>query len=137
MLGERVFGRIRRCLTWLAVLGLVAGSLVWRAPLVVHASPPPSVVIAYPSFSTDTASPNYTVTVNGTSVYVHGHFSPPSTPGGSNGFAYAHFAFAGTANVDVLVSQTVSTYTLSPVRYGIASSKSGAHITFSLTEPRK
>lgn len=88
-------------------------------------------VIAYGAFPSDIASSTYSVTVNGTPVYVHK----------LNNNSYAHFAFAGRVDITVKVNDAVdgkiNAYKLSPLSYGIASTVSGNKIKFSLKESRK
>jgi len=85
-----------------------------------------STVVPYLGSSTASlpgSSGHYTVSVNGTSVPVFSY----------SGYSFTWFAFSGTANVAVTFNATVSSYTLSPIRLNIPSTKSGSTISFSLT----
>lgn len=74
-----------------------------------------------------TQSPLYTVTVNGVTAPVEKFtkYSPEMQ------VHYAHCSVQGTANVSVAVSESVSSYTLSPKSRNITSTKNGNTITFS------
>ncbi|MER3423099.1 MAG: hypothetical protein C4293_07580, partial [Nitrospiraceae bacterium] len=82
---------------------------------------------AYPQVPGSQLSTTYSMPVNGQSVPVQRY----------NGKSYAWFAFSGTANVKVTVSQNISSYTLSPKSYQIPSTISGRDLFFTLNQPRK
>lgn len=75
-------------------------------------------------------SSRYTVTVNGVLV-------PVIKIQGGQVPSYVHFSFAGKAEVNVTVNESVNSYILTPKSYGIVSAKSGNEITFALDKPRK
>ncbi len=74
-------------------------------------------------------SSRYAVTVNGTPV-------PVIKIQGGAVPSYVHFSFAGEVHVRITVNEPVSSYTLTPKSYGIASAASGQVITFTLNKPR-
>ncbi|MFU8850171.1 glycosyl hydrolase family 28-related protein [Micromonospora sp. SL1-18] len=128
------------------VLAYVCAALLAAASLVATGRPAdaaPSTVVAYPKLATDVDDPNYQVSVNGTPIYVHGlhwHYTDGETsdfPMNDNGWAYAHFAFSGTAHVVVTYKERVQSFDISPASYGIAAQASGNQISFDLTEPLK
>lgn len=85
------------------------------------------IVVTYPVAVDETLSQIYSVTVNGQNIKV--------VKDGNH--SYVYFAFAGTANIKITVNENVTSYTLSPMSYGIESVVSGNDISFSLTVPRK
>jgi polygalacturonase len=85
------------------------------------------ILKVYPTPTIAQKSDIYTVTVNGKSVFVNKY----------NSIHYVHFAFAGTADIEVSYKEFVKTYTLSPKSAKIESHKNGKKITFSLKDPRK
>jgi polygalacturonase len=84
-------------------------------------------VVAYPKVPQLATSATYTVAVNGVSVPV----------GSYAGHGVAWFAFSGSANVVVTVSQAVASYTLSPKRNPVPATVSGNTISFTLAGPRQ
>lgn len=91
---------------------------------------PAATVTTYPTLPGAVVSPLYTVSANGTSVFVEKltKFAPEMQ------VHYAHFSLGSgctTATVAVTVSQSFSSYTLSPQSRNIAATKSGNTITFS------
>src|SRR6185369_15729183 len=96
-----------------ATSGTVSGSAT-----VTVTAPATSTVVAYPKVPQLATSTNYSLSVNGTSVPV----------GLYKGHAIAWFAFSGTANVVVTVSQPVTSYTLSPKRNQVPSTVSANQI---------
>lgn len=85
-----------------------------------------SVLVTYPKQASTKASSTYLLTVNGKPVVVEKY----------NSISYAHFAFAGKADIEISVKENVNNYTLSPKRYKIPSSYNENKIYFSLTIPR-
>jgi len=88
---------------------------------------PESIVINYPILKSATPSNIYSVTVNGSPVFVEKY----------NSLSYVSFAFAGKVEINITVKEPVQNYTLSPKRYNIPSRQNGNTIKFSLTIPRK
>jgi len=88
---------------------------------------PPVSVTPYPLPIGDAASSVFSVTVNGTNIPVSN----------SRDASYAHFAFTGTAQVAVTVSQAVQSFRLSPAAAGAAPTVRGSVIEWTLTRPRK
>jgi polygalacturonase len=86
-----------------------------------------SIVITYPILKSAEPSNTYSVTVNGSPVFVEKY----------NSLSYIHFAFAGKANIEITLKENVKKYTLSPKRYKLSSSANRNKIYFSLTVPRK
>ena len=88
-----------------------------------------ATVIAYPTLPGAQQSSLYTVTANGTSLFVEHltKFSPEMQ------VHYTHCSLSGTAtaSISVTVNQNFSSYTLSPKSKNIATSKNGNTITFS------
>jgi hypothetical protein len=86
-------------------------------------------VITYPTPPGAVASPLYTVTVNGQSVFVEkmSKYSPEMQ------VHYAHCSLSGTGNAEVAVTvgESFDAYTLSPKSRNLATQKSGNTITFS------
>jgi Glycosyl hydrolases family 28 len=87
------------------------------------------VVIPYEGTREAIASQVFTVTVNGSPVFVESFA----------GIAYARFAFSGTAHVEVGLEGVAnpSAYGVSPRSFGIAPAQSGGSMEFNLTRPRK
>jgi hypothetical protein len=85
-------------------------------------------VITYPDFPGATASPLYTLTANGAPVFVEKmtKFSPEMQ------VHYANFSVATgcTATIAVTLSQSFSSYTLSPKSRNLTATKSGNTLTF-------
>ncbi len=106
---------------------LVAAALV-LAPLASLGS---AQVVAYPAIPGTPLSTNYSVSVNGKSVPVE-LYNTPSGP-----VSFARFAFSGTANVLVTVSQPVSSFTLSPESYKVPATVAGKTISLTLANPRR
>ncbi len=73
------------------------------------------------------ASPAFSVTVNGTPVFVE-KFKDVN---------YARFAFAGTARITVTASEPIQSAQISPLSYGLLGISAGRELTFSISEPRK
>lgn len=84
-------------------------------------------LITYPIPSSALASKNYSLSVNKQPVFVQQY----------NSINYAHFAFAGKADIEVLAKENVTNYVLSPKSYNIRSKKDGNKISFSLVNPSK
>lgn len=84
-------------------------------------------LVVYPQHPGRALSGTFSMTVEGQAVPVQQY----------NGKSFAWFAFSGNANVKVTVSQSVSSYVLSPQRNQVPSVVGGRDITFNLTEPRK
>ncbi|HYD83671.1 MAG TPA: hypothetical protein VEA63_06450, partial [Opitutus sp.] len=86
-------------------------------------------VTPYPRVPGDEANSDYvSVRVNGVEV---------DTVGTSMNVGYAHFAFAGTAKVEIAAKEPIETFDLSPHRLKIPASVAGNVLTLQLTEPRK
>jgi hypothetical protein len=68
------------------------------------------------------------VRVNGTAV---------DTVSTDMNVGYAHFAFSGTVAVEVVATETIKTFDLSPHRYGIHATAKGNVLSFRLSQPRK
>jgi hypothetical protein len=87
------------------------------------------VVIPYPGTQGASASEAYTLTANGSPVFVEAF----------DGVAYAHFAFAGTAHVEIgfAAGVDISTYVLSPQSFAISTARCGGALAFDLSVPRK
>ncbi|MGE5550608.1 MAG: glycoside hydrolase family 28 protein [Bacteroidota bacterium] len=95
----------------------------------LRAASPADGVIAYPRCPGDDVNKDYpSVTVNG---------MPVDTVMTGMNVGYAHFAFSGTATVEITAREAVGAFDLSPHRYGIKADKSGNKLTFTLSEPRK
>jgi polygalacturonase len=103
---------------------VVALTLVANASLVVSQD---RVLEVYPTPTIAEKSNTYTVTVNGKSVFVNKY----------NSINYIHFAFAGTADIEISYKEPIKTYTLSPKSANIPSHKNGKKISFSLNVPKK
>lgn len=88
---------------------------------------PESIVINYPILKSATPSNIYSVTVNGSPVFVEKY----------NSLSYVSFAFAGKVEINITVKEPIKNYTLSPKRYNISSRHNGKTIKFFLTIPRK
>ena len=106
---------------------LVAAALV-LAPLASLGS---AQVVAYPAIPGTPLSSNYSVSVNGKPIPVELYNTP------STAVSFARFAFTGTANVLVTVSQPVSSFTLSPESYKTPATVAGKTISLTLSNPRR
>lgn len=84
-------------------------------------------IMVYPQLPGRPLSGTYTLTVGGQPVPVQQY----------NGNSFAWFAFSGTVEVTVTVSQSVSSHILSPTRNEVPNTVSGNDIIFTLTQPRK
>ncbi|MET0795453.1 MAG: glycosyl hydrolase family 28-related protein, partial [Polyangiaceae bacterium] len=88
----------------------------------------PTTVVTYPTLPGATASPLYTVTANGSPVFVEQmtKFSPEMQ------VHYAHLSLdgPGTATFAVTVNTTFNSYTLSPKSRNLSATKSGNTLTF-------
>ena len=86
-------------------------------------------VVPYPRAAGDRANPDFpSVKVDGAAV---------ETVSTDMNVGYAHFAFSGTAAVEVTVKEAIETFDLSPHRYGIQAAAKGNVLSFRLSEPRK
>lgn len=94
------------------------GSLVFSQDRVMQLYPTPTIA---------QKSSTYAVTVNGKSVFVNKY----------NSINYVHFAFAGTADIEISYKEPIKSYTLSPKNAKIPSRINGKKISFSLKVPRK
>ncbi|ULP70388.1 hypothetical protein BDGGKGIB_00004 [Nodularia sphaerocarpa UHCC 0038] len=81
----------------------------------------------YPIPTITQKSNTYQVTVNGQPVFVNQY----------NSISYVHFAFAGTANIDISYKEPIKSYTISPKSINIPSHQNDNQISFSLHIPRK
>jgi hypothetical protein len=87
-----------------------------------------TTLISCPTLPNATASPLYSLTVNGTPLFVEQltKFSPEMEVH----YAHGSLSSSGTATVAVTVKQSFSSFTLSPTSRSLAASKSGSTITF-------
>ncbi|MEI2580246.1 glycosyl hydrolase family 28 protein [Scytonema sp. PRP1] len=99
-------------------------ALVANASLVVSQD---RVLELYPTPMIAQKSNTYAVSVNGKSVFVNKY----------NSINYVHFAFAGTADIEISYKEPIKDYTLSPKSAKIPSRTNGKKISFSLKVPRK
>lgn len=99
-------------------------TLVANASVVVSQD---RVLEVYPTPTIAQKSSTYAVSVNGKSVFVNKY----------NSINYVHFAFAGTADIEISYKEPIKTYTISPKSANIPSRKNGQKISFSLKVPRK
>ena len=106
------------------LIGIVSSLLVMVLYL---CGPAFAELVVYPQLPGRPLSTTFAMTVGDRAVPVQRY----------GGISFAWFAFSGTANVKVTVSQHVSSYLLSPQRNQVPSSVVGRDITFSLGEPRK
>jgi hypothetical protein len=86
-------------------------------------------VVTYPTLPGAAESPLYTVTVNGTSLFVEQltKYSPEMQVH----YAHCSLSGAGAATISVTVNESFASYTLSPKSRNIVTSRSGDTITFS------
>jgi hypothetical protein len=98
--------------------------LPWLALMVVTSCP--ATVVPYAGTPSGLPSSTYSLTADGQAVFVQRY----------GAVSFARFAFSGTVDIVVTVSEPVRSYTLSPVSAGITSSKRGRIIPFSLDTPR-
>jgi polygalacturonase len=115
-------GALKSCIKLLVAAALVI------APVASLGS---AQVIAYPAIPGTPLSSNYSVRVNGQSVPVE-LYETPSGP-----VSFARFAFTGTATLVVTLSQTITTYTLSPKSYNVPATVSGKTLSLTLATPRR
>jgi hypothetical protein len=87
-----------------------------------------TTLVSCPTLPGATASPLYSVTVNGTALFVEQ--LTKFTPEMQVHYAHASLAGSGTATVAVTVKQSFSAFTLSPKSRKLAATKSGNTITF-------
>ncbi|HEY4183642.1 MAG TPA: hypothetical protein VGP07_01175 [Polyangia bacterium] len=87
-----------------------------------------TTLVACPTLPNATASPLYSVTVNGSPLFVEQltKFSPEMEVH----YAHGSLAGSGTATVAVTVKQSFSAFTLSPKSRNLGATKSGNTITF-------
>lgn len=87
-----------------------------------------TALVSCPNVPGATASPLYSVTVNGTPLFVEQltKFSPEMQVH----YAHGSLAGSGTATVAVTVKQSFNTFTLSPTSRKLSATKSGNTITF-------
>ena len=92
-------------------------------------SPPASAaVVPYGGLHMSPASQAFSVKVNGQSVFTHSFMS----------YDYAHFAFSGTAEVEVTFKDAITNgVAITPSKYKITPAIRGKTFTFTLQEPRK
>jgi len=69
------------------------------------------------------------------SVRVNG--APVDTVSTDMNVGYTHFAFAGTVFVEVIATETIKTFDLSPHRDGIEATAKGNVLSFRLSQPKK
>ncbi|MGO9112325.1 MAG: glycosyl hydrolase family 28-related protein [Thermoguttaceae bacterium] len=85
-------------------------------------------VVPYGGLHMSPASQAFSVKVNGQPVFTHGFMN----------YDYAHFAFAGTAKVEVTFRDEIANgVAVTPSKYKIAPTIRGKTFTFTLQEPRK
>ncbi|MBR8834774.1 MAG: hypothetical protein DSM106950_12230 [Stigonema ocellatum SAG 48.90 = DSM 106950] len=111
----------------LLVLTLLVAMLTMVAKASLVFSQDNKVLELYPTPTTAQKSSTYAVTVNGKPVFVNKY----------NSINYVHFAFAGTADIEISYKEPIKIYTLSPKSANIPSYKNGTKIFFSLKVPRK
>ena len=87
-----------------------------------------TTLVSCPTLPGATASPLYSITVNGSPLFVEQltKFSPEMQVH----YAHASLAGSGTATIAVTVKQSFSSFTLSPKSRKLAATKSGNTITF-------
>ena len=111
-------------MTPLSLVRIVTSLLI----MVLYLSAPAfAELVVYPQHPGRALSTTFALTVGGRNVPVQQY----------NGNSFAWFAFSGIADLKVTVSQSVSSYVLSPQRNQVPSVVTGRDITFSLSEPRK
>ena len=86
-----------------------------------------SVLQPYSTPNIAKKSSTYKVTVNGQPIFVNKY----------NSISYVHFAFAGTAEIDISYKEPIKSYTLSPKSANIPSRHNSNTISFSVKTPRK
>jgi hypothetical protein len=100
--------------------------------------PPAGKVTDYGGSHISKASSLYKVRVNGEPVFVHFFEGHNPEAGQTGGFLhYAHFAFDGTANIEVEYKDNITQHYLSPRRHQITPEINGKTMKFSISEPRK
>lgn len=109
-------------------LRLVALSTLLGLVVSTGRSSAAETLIPYPRVPGDRPNADVTVRVNGT---------PIEATSLELNVGYAHFAFSGTARVEIVAKQPIQQFNLSPHRYGIAAKVDGNTLSFELTEPRK
>jgi len=106
-----------------------AGAQPWCGEACVSAARG-DLVIPYPGTLGASASSTFEVEVNGTRLFVESFAD----------ISYVHFAFAGTAHVQIRVAGVgvaVASYVLSPRSFNIVPTICGSTAAFNLTVPRK
>jgi len=86
-----------------------------------------SRIVTYPTVPTARVSTDYSLTVGTT----------PVTVARFKDIHYAHFSFAGQADIRVSVNGPVSQWSLSPKRYEIPGRTQGEDLLFSISDPKK
>jgi polygalacturonase len=104
---------------------IVSLSFLLISCLSVYSAEP--VIQAYTLPACYTASTNFTVDVSGTPAPVSKTF---------NVYEYAHYSFSGKTRVTITVPQAITSYTISPLAYGIEGRVSGNKLAFELEESR-
>jgi hypothetical protein len=89
----------------------------------------PAGLVSCPTLPGATASPLYSITVNGTPLFVEK--LTKFTPEMQVHYAHGSLSGTGTATVAVTVSESFNSFTLSPKSRKLTATKSGSTITFS------
>lgn len=91
-------------------------------------------IIAYPAYPGAVASPDYSVTVNGQSVFVHKHKDGITA---DSSMGYAHFAMSGKAKVQITyLHGQVNTCEVHPLAYQMKTKIADDTVTLELKQPR-
>jgi hypothetical protein len=106
------------------ILLLMALLLITRGYTVVNQ---PRILQLYPTPDITQKSHSYQVTVNGQPLFVQQY----------NSINYVHFAFAGTADIEISYKQPIKSYTISPKSHNIISHSNHNKISFTLNTPQK
>lgn len=104
----------------------ILASLLAVSPLTANAA----TVVSYPLPSCYTTTSQYTVSANSTNIPVI------DTSAVFEYYNYCHFSFSGTTTITITASETINTYSISPLALGITATKSGNTLTFTLSQSR-
>lgn len=96
------------------------------APLPVSAA----TVASYPLPSCYSTSSQYTVKADSTNIPVI------DTSAIFINYNYCNFSFSGTTTITITASETINTYNISPLAFGVTATKSGNTLTFTLSQSR-
>ena len=89
-----------------------------------------ATVVSYALPSCYTTSDQYTVKADSTNIPVI------DTSAVFVNYNYCNFSFSGTTTITITASETINTYSISPLALGITATKSGNTLTFSLSSSR-